>query len=253
MKVGVQVSSFRPILNDEAQVRYAFERMRAMGCETVQLQWIDFSVAPEAIVSIMEENGITSVSTQDFYEVVREREEYFTRLNHLSGSEWVCVSGVPKEYLSREGLAQFAQELEAFSKKLRKEGLKLCFHPRRQEFEPVEGVEPVSFLMKEMQEELSICLDLYHVHRAGRSMAEMIRTYAGKVCMVHFKDYLENESGETLVPAGQGEIDWTEAIRACLETNVPYAFVEQERWERDAFTCIEEAFSWINGQIRAQT
>ena len=63
--------------------------------------------------------------------------------------------------------------------------------------------------------------------------------------MVHFKDF----RGDELVPAGQGEIDWRPAIDACLETDVAYGFVEQETWNRDPFGCMNEALSWLNGQL----
>ena len=107
MIAGIQVSSFRPVLTTEDQVRAAFRKMREMGCDTVQLQWIDFSIAPETIVEAMEAEGIRSVSTQDFYQTVRERKEYFIRLNQLCRSEWVCVSGIPESYLSPEGLKAY--------------------------------------------------------------------------------------------------------------------------------------------------
>ena len=43
-----------------------------MGCEWVQLQWIDPGVSISHIARCLEDNGIRSVSVQDFYELVRE-------------------------------------------------------------------------------------------------------------------------------------------------------------------------------------
>ena len=49
MKTGIQVSSFKPVLKTEEQVKTAFEKMKAMGCQWVQLQWIDPAVSVDLI------------------------------------------------------------------------------------------------------------------------------------------------------------------------------------------------------------
>ena len=49
MKTGIQVSSLKPLLLTEEQVARAFSRMGALGCKTLQLQWIDPSVSADFI------------------------------------------------------------------------------------------------------------------------------------------------------------------------------------------------------------
>lgn len=243
---GIQISSFRPMMTNEEEMADTFRRVREMGCDTVQLQWIGEQIPPENIAKALKEEGIRSVSTQDFYEKVMERKEYFIRLNQLTGGEWVCVSGIPGEYLNAEGLPEFVERLKEFQRELNGFGLKLCFHPRAVEFQKIEGTEPVEFLVRQMPEDFMLCLDLYHVNHAGLSMAETIRRFAGKICMVHFKDYRKTKKGEMLAPAGQGDTDWAAAMKECLRAEIPYGFVEQEQWDRDAFACLKEAFDWLN-------
>ena len=60
MKAGIQVSSFKPIHTTDEEVRTAFAKMREMGCEVVQIQWIDPSVSIDVIAQTMAENGISS-------------------------------------------------------------------------------------------------------------------------------------------------------------------------------------------------
>lgn len=77
-------------------------------------------------------------------------------------------------------------------------------------------------------------------------MAEMLERYAGRVTMVHFKEgKILPDGREVLVPAGQGDIDWTGVKNACLSTGVSYAFAEQEKWDRDPYICLKEALSFI--------
>lgn len=249
MKTGIQVSSFKPVLTTEQEVEYAFSRMRRMGCATVQLQWIDAAVPIDFLGSMCEKYAIPSVSVQDFYQIVLENKGYYYDLNARTGGTWICVSRIPERLKSRERLDSYIAELREMSRELEEIGQKLCFHPVSADFAPFDGVEqPVEYLLEHMPE-LSICFDLYHLHKTGRNMIQYLQKYAGRVIMVHFKDYRMRDDGtEELVPAGQGVIDWTGVVDACRETGVQYAFAEQERWVGDPFERLEEAFAWLNGQ-----
>ena len=244
MKTGIQVSSLKPLLLTQPQVGTAFANMRALGCETVQLQWIDPAVPLESIARALEENHMESVSVQDFYELIRENFEYYVNLNDLTGGKWLCVSRIPDRLKSPEGLDAFVRELRQMQEKLDPYGQKLCFHPVSADFTAVPGMNPVDYLLEAMPE-MDICLDLFHLNRCCDDMPGYIRRYAGRVCMVHFKE----SRGDVLVPAGQGDIDWTGVVDACVETGVPYGFVEQERWDRDPYDCLKEAMDWVNNQL----
>lgn len=249
MKTGIQISSFRPVLTTEAEVRTAFERLAAMGCGTVQLQWIDPSVPAAFIRDAMEQNGVESVSVQDFYQTVLRDRSYYETLNGLTGGTWICVSRIPERLKSREGLDAYVRELRELAASLEERGQKLCFHPVSGDFQPIGDLDPVGYLLERMPE-LELCADLYHLHKSGKDLKGWLERYAGRVCMVHFKDFRRDEGGnEALVPAGQGEIDWTGVAKACRDTGVRYAFVEQERWEGDPFERLREAFDWLNGQL----
>lgn len=248
MEAGIQVSSFKPILKTAEEVRHAFFKMHEMGCEVVQIQWIDPSVEIDVIAQAMAENHIRSVSVQDFYELIRADKAYYIELNRRTGGTWMCVSRIPERLKSREGLAQFVEELREFARELEAVGQKICFHPVKGDYQPIDGVRPVEYLMREMPE-LDICLDLYHLYRSGYDMPKWIREHAARICMVHFKDAKTLQDGtEQLVPAGQGETNWDGVVKACIDAGVPYGFAEQERWERDPFISLQEAFDWIRAQ-----
>ena len=245
MKNGIQVSSLKPLLMTEEQVAQAFRRMAELGCEVVQLQWIDPAVSPAFIARALRESGLVSVSVQDFYETVLRNLPYYTELNRLTGGKWLCVSRIPERLKTREGLDGFITELRAMQETLDGLGQKVCFHPVSGDFTAVPGMDAVEYLLGNMPE-LDLCLDLYHLNRNYADMPAFLRRYAGRVCMVHFKDAV----GDTLVPAGQGDTPWAGVVEACLETGVPYSFVEQERWDRDPYDCLKEAMDWVDGQMR---
>jgi len=244
MKLGIQVSSLKPLLLTAGQVDTACEKMKALGVDTVQLQWIDPGVEISDIAAALRKHGLKSVSVQDFYELVEKNFEYYVNLNTATGGTWICVSRIPEELKTREGLDVFIGKLKAMAASLPR-GQKLCLHPVSADFRAVEGMDAVAYIL-ENYPELDICFDLYHLNRCCSDMPAYLRRYPGRICMVHFKDSI----GDTLVPAGQGDINWDGVMEACGELGVPYGFVEQEKWDRDPYTCLKEALDWACRQCR---
>ena len=245
MKIGIQVSSLKPLLLTSEQVFEAYAKMKALGSDVVQTQWVDFSVPVADIAAAARSNGVTSVSVQDFYDIVLEKFDYYTALNTATGGTWLCVSRIPERLKSPEGLDLYIGELRAMQNKLTPLGQKLCFHPVTGDYRAVPGINAVEYLLDRMPE-LEICLDLFHLNRNCQDMPGFIRRYGSRICMVHFKDAV----GNVLVPAGQGDTNWDGVVQACLDAGVPYAFVEQETWDRDPYECMKEAMDWLVQQMK---
>ena len=243
MELGIQVSSLKPLLNTPEQVDQVFARMAQMGCRWVQLQWIDPAVSPEDIAAALNRHGLRSVSVQDFYTSIRETLEYYVNLNQRTGGRWLCVSRIPEEYKSPQGLAAFALELDALNEKISPLGQQVCFHPVTADFQAVPGLDAVEVLLEKLPW-MPLCLDLYHLNRCCGDMPGYIRRHAGRICMVHFKDSRDGR----LVPAGQGDTPWEGVAQACRDAGVEYAFVEQETWDGDPFQCLQEALGWLKTQ-----
>lgn len=244
MKTGIQVSSLKPLLLNEAQVYQAFSRLQAIGCRWVQLQWIHPGVSVKAIADALRKSGMESVSVQDFYETVLKDFSYYVNLNTATGGKWLCVSRIPDRLKSPSGLDAFVEELRAMQKRLEPLGQQLCFHPVSADFQAIPGMDAVEYLLQAMPE-LALCLDLYHLNRCCPDMPAYLRRHAGRVCMVHFKD----NRGDTLVPAGQGDTGWDGVVKACLDAGAAYGFVEQERWQGDPYVCLHQAMDWLDREL----
>lgn len=252
---GIQVSSLKPLLTSPEQVYEAFKKIKEMGCDIVQLQWIDPSVPISDISDALRTNNLTAVSVQELFPVFDANRDYYYELCRSCNCDELCLSRIPEACTSAAGLIDYAITLSSIHEELQKEGRHLSFHPTKNDFSFVDDshndacncTRKLDVLLKNLPDTVTLCLDLYHVEHAGLSIADTLRHYGARVTEVHFKDYkLLADGSEVLVPAGQGDIAWDEAIKECLHQNVIYGYVEQERWERDPFNCLQEAFDWLN-------
>lgn len=245
-KAGAQISSLRAYLQTPQQMEETFEKIRNMGYRIVQVQWINPEIPPETVADTLRRTGLISVSTQDYYQEVRDNLAPVLRLHDLCGSKNICVSGIPQQFLSEEGCLAFAKELTDFSVRMKAFEKVVSFHPRVQEYCCFGGKSAVEILMENTPDTFQLGLDMYHLIKAGLEPEEWLHRYRGRIEFVHFKDYRLNADGEEeLVPVGQGLIDWIPVVRACKETGVKWIFAEQERWQKDAFLCMEESLDFL--------
>lgn len=250
MIAGIQFSSFKPLLTSSEQVRNAFQKVKNMGCDIVQLQWIDSAVPITVIASALKDNGLSAVSVQEMFPDFDANRSYYYELCRACNSDELCLSRIPSDCTDTNSLKCYADTLIQIHEKLQQEGRHLSFHPTKNDYLQINGTSKLDILMQFLPASVTLCLDLYHVEHAGLSLTETLHHYGSRVTEVHFKDYqILPDGNEILVPAGYGSIHWSDAITECLHQGVAYGFVEQERWERDPFDCLQEAFQWLHMQI----
>ena len=59
MESGIQISSLKPFLKTKEQVQAAFHQINQLGCDVVQLQWIDPSVPAHRIAQTLKTAALT--------------------------------------------------------------------------------------------------------------------------------------------------------------------------------------------------
>ena len=167
-------------------------------------------------------------------------------MNNLWGGTYICVSGIPERYRSYAGCLEFAKELNRLSASLEKKGKILNFHPRYMDVIQFGGKNSLEIILENTRDKFQFVLDVYHLVQAGLDSVEWIYKVKGRNDLMHFKDVKINPDGsEVLMPVGQGSIKWDMIFQACIDTDVKYAFAEQESWQKDPFECLKESYDYI--------
>ena len=249
-EIGVQISSVRDYLQDADGVLESFRKVSQMGYRHIQIQWVNPDVSDDVIYRALRENGLHSLGTQDFYDVVLSSWERTVQQSKMWNSDYICVSGIPERFRSFNGCLKLARELTDRAEELAIIGKKLLFHPRSEDFQTYDGELSLDILLNNTPDDVQICLDAYQFVKAGHSVADWLYRLDGRMDILHAKDYAEDSDGEHyLVPAGQGLQDWNSIIEACNETNVLYVLTEQETWRKEPFESLKEGYQFLYRKV----
>lgn len=176
----------------------------------------------------------------------------------------VRIGMLPFESMkSLETVLDFCREANEYAIRLKEHGIKLYYHNHHVEFKKYDGKFLLDIIAEECPD-LGFELDLHWVQRAGASPIDTLKRFAGKVDLIHLKDYRVGDIPEEAFASldegdimtfynaftniiefaelGQGSMDYKPIIEQALESGVRYMLVEQDMlYGRDPFDCLADS------------
>ena len=129
----------------------------------------------------------------------------------------------------RAGAESLAARLSALRERVEAAGFPLGYHNHSEELEPLaDGTVTLDVLAEVRGLELE--LDLGWLWVAGSDPVARLQTHAGRVPLVHAKDFVDRE---TSVPVGDGAVGYDRIVPAAREAGVEWLIVEQEEHAGD--------------------
>ncbi len=176
------------------------------------------------------------------------------------GFQYAVVPYIPVE--QRGGADMFKRLAETLNKsgeKAKSHGLKLCYHNHAFEYKPIDGKTGLEMLMSDTQKDLvSLELDIFWASVAGHDPVEILKTYSGRVLLLHLKDksksftqtqYNENVPHDTFKEVGSGSIDIPAVLKAADTAGVQHYFVEQDQTPGDPIESLRKSFNYLETQF----
>ena len=158
---------------------------------------------------------------------------------------------------SFEKAMEFAAEAERCAAMLKEEGIDLYYHNHHVEFVRYNG-EYLLDIIRDNAPHVGFELDIHWIHRGGENPVEFIKKYAGRIRLLHLKDYRVVEpkfpegkfdpvsfmqaftSNIEFAEVGEGTLDIKGCIQAGLEGGSEYFLVEQDdTYGRDRFESLK--------------
>jgi len=163
---------------------------------------------------------------------------------------------------SLQAAVDFAKQADDYACQLKEHGIDLYYHNHHFEFAR-HGGKLLMDIIKENTKYLGFELDIHWIHRGGVDPVKFINQYAGRIRLLHLKDYRvaameldENadlSTNEGMMKAysamnnivefaevGEGNLDIPACIEAGLAGGSEYFLVEQDlTYGRDPFDCLK--------------
>ena len=173
------------------------------------------------------------------------------------------IGAMPLEArFSLQAAVDFAKQADDYACQLKEHGIDLYYHNHHFEFAR-HGGKLLMDIIKENTKYLGFELDIHWIHRGGVDPVKFINQYAGRIRLLHLKDYRvaameldENadlSTNEGMMKAysamnnivefaevGEGNLDIPACIEAGLAGGSEYFLVEQDlTYGRDPFDCLK--------------
>lgn len=157
----------------------------------------------------------------------------------------------------------FCRKANDYAIKLKEHNINLYYHNHHIEFKKYDGKFLLDIIAQECPA-LGFELDLHWVQRGGANPIDIMKRHAGRIELIHLKDYRVGDIPEEAFAAleegdvgtfynaftniiefaelGQGSMDYKPIIEEALELGVRYMLVEQDMlYGRDAFDCLADS------------
>jgi sugar phosphate isomerase/epimerase len=145
------------------------------------VQWVSPEVSPEFIKRALEETKLHCIGTQDYYDEVAPNLDGVIKMNELWGGQYICVSRIPGRYHSLDGCVSLASEINQLAERIETSGKTLAFHPIYSDYETCNGKALFDVLLENCSDKLQVCLDVYHVMKAGYDPVDWIKKLKGRI------------------------------------------------------------------------
>lgn len=229
-QIAVTLFNLRNFCKTESDYVHTLELLKRIGYSVVQVSAVPLEA--EIIRKHLDEFGMQCCATHEKFDFLfGDPGEVSAKLDIL-GCDFTAL-GCPSEvFFSQVGMQELAAKFNAQGKELAKRGKMLAYHNHAYEFARMGGRQVLldTFYANTDPEFVKAELDVQWVARGGGDPAAWIRKLAGRIPVIHFKDFTITERNTpTLCEVGEGNLNWEEIVRACREIGVEYYSIEQDQ------------------------
>jgi sugar phosphate isomerase/epimerase len=154
------------------------------------------------------------------------------------GVEFLVCASTPIN--TADDIKASAEVLNKTDAACKKAGVTFAYHNHHAEFATVEGLIPYDVFLS--QTGVKMELDLAWATKGGKDPVELFNAHPGRFPLWHVKDL--DEKKETVLPVGEGTIDYKRIFKAAKKSGMKYFFIEHDM-PKDALASIKSSYKYI--------
>lgn len=271
-KIGVQAMMLKGAVEEHGAYE-ALRRVREIGYGAIEVSQIPMTTENVTeLARAKDELGVemAAISATVGPQVVgndslSERFDKIVADARALDSTMIRIGMLPLASLaSLDQVLEFCDEAERMAVRLRDEGIELHYHNHHVEFVKIDGTHLLD-IIADRSPTVGLELDVHWLQRGGLDPQRAIAARAGRVSMVHLKDYRIGHMPESVFEAlskgdrsavydafnavvqfgevGEGNLDWHGIIPTAVDAGARYLLVEQDLlYGRDVFDCLQTSY-----------
>ena len=235
-QIAAQLYTVRDFTKTETGIAETMKKVRQLGYEAVQCSALG-PISPAALKNIVDGEGINIIATHTDYARMRDEPQSVIDEHQLWRCKHAAIGGLPGEYRTAEGYARFAKEASEVAACLAEGGITFSYHNHSFELERFNGRTGLEILYAESDPNyFKSELDTYWIQHGGGDPAAWIRELKGRADIIHLKDMAMQGSTQRYAEVGEGNLNWSAILTACIYAGVGWYIIEQDTcYERDPF------------------
>ena len=173
--------------------------------------------------------------TTDFDKIVEDCKALNTDMLRIGMLPMTCMG-------SREKAVDFVKRADEMAERLGEHGIDLYYHNHHVEFVKYDG-QYLLDIIKDNTKKMGFELDIHWIHRGGENPVTFINKYAGRIRLLHLKDYMRRKVADRAVILASDRKIWKQAaaFASCFPVKA-YLVKEQELLLLYDYYCFEEYF-----------
>ncbi|AJY74381.1 sugar phosphate isomerase/epimerase family protein [Paenibacillus beijingensis] len=246
MGVGIQLYTLRNEM--EQDFRGTLRKLAELGYEGVEFAGYG-GIPAEEMKSLLQELGLQAigshVSLQALQSDLQQEIDYLTTI----GAKYMICPYVNQE--DRRDAEDWKRRFAFFQEvgtEARKQGIIFSYHNHEFEFESRIGETSVFDALYEATspEAVQVEMDVCWVQFAGQDPLVYIPKYAGRLPLLHLKDFTRNEDGSMkTLELGQGDVDLPAVLQASSDAGVEWLIVEQDVCQNPPLESVANSLNWV--------
>ena len=251
MKIGAQFYTLREFCKTPEDLALSLRKVADIGYTTVQLSgtceydaaWMKEQLAESGLQCVV--THVPAAKLQENLKQVCDDHKVYGCPNVGLG----MFSFNPKFDPLDVRYEEFCRIHRPIAQTIKAEGLYFMYHNHNAEFRKLDG-KPILDKMAEdfSADELGFILDTFWIQAGGANPAEYIRRYAGRIPVIHLKDYqfATGEVKNSICAIGDGNINFSAVAAAAADSGVDYMLVEQDDCHgEDPFSAMKRSYDYL--------
>ncbi len=251
MEVGAQFYTIRAFCKTTEDLAESLKKVADIGYKTVQLSGV-CEYDPQWMKEQLDKNGLRCVLTHIAAPSLLEDTAGVIANHDVLGCKYVGLGGYAPFWKKDDEAVPlpqivpgFAEEYGPVAEQLYKGGKYFMYHNHHYEFQKTNGQTLMEqFAQAIPAEHMGFTLDTYWVQVGGGDPAAWLEKLSGRVPCIHLKDC---GFGPTMLPVGEGNINFNRVFAAAEAAGTKYMLVEQDNCNgEDPFDCLKRSYDYLH-------